>query len=159
MELTEPEQRHPSTDIAERLAIPSRRHPSGDEGRIGTRCRTAAIRLVDANVLIYANGAEHQNKPIALKFLRQMASKQIEAAIDGEAPREILHRYTCIGRTRDALDVYEMARSLFPTVLPITAAVVDQTRDAVHAAVVRVDNLEGICTFDRDVDNLSRIVP
>jgi predicted nucleic acid-binding protein len=147
MELTEPEQRHPSTDIAERLAIPSRRHPSGDEGRIGTRCRTAAIRLVDANVLIYANGAEHQNKPIALKFLRQMASKQIEAAIDGEAPREILHRYTCIGRTRDALDVYEMARSLFPTVLPITAA------------VVRVDNLEGICTFDRDVDNLSRIVP
>jgi hypothetical protein len=32
-------------------------------------------------------------------------------------------------------------------------------RDAVHAAVVRVYNLEGICTFDRDVDNRSRIVP
>jgi predicted nucleic acid-binding protein len=130
--------------------------------------------LVDANVLMYANGAEHQNKPIAVKFLRQIASKQIEAAIDAEVLQEILHRYTCIGRTRDALEVYEMARTLFPTVLPITAAVMDQARDfvsahpnlsardAVHAAVVRVYNLEGICTFDLDFDtipSITRIIP
>lgn len=132
------------------------------------------MMLVDANVLMYANGAEHQNKAIAVKFLRQIVSKQIEAAIDAEVLQEILHRYTCIGRTRDALEVYEMARSLFPTVLPITGAVMDQARDfvsdhpnlsardAVHAAVVRVYNLEGICTFDRDFDTIptiTRIVP
>ena len=136
------------------------------------------MMLVDANVLMYANGAEHQNKPIAVRFLRQVASKQIVAAIDAEVLQEVLHRYTCIGRTREALDVYEMARTLFPTVLPITAAVMDQARDfvsahpnlsardavhaAVHAAVVLVYNLEGICTFDRDFDTIptiTRILP
>ena len=118
--------------------------------------------------MMYANGAAHQNKPIAIKFLRQVASKQIDAAIDAEVLQEILHRYTCIGRMRDALDVYEMARGLFPSVLPVTATVMDQARDlisardAVHAAVVRVYNLEGICCFDRDFDQIpsvTRIVP
>jgi predicted nucleic acid-binding protein len=70
--------------------------------------------------------------------------------------------------------VYSVARTLFPTVLPITAAVMDQARDfvsahpnlsardAVHAAVVRVYNLEGICTFDLDFDtipSITRIIP
>jgi predicted nucleic acid-binding protein len=35
-------------------------------------------------------------------------------------------------------------------------------RDAVHAAVVRVYNLEGICTFDLDFDtipSITRIIP
>jgi predicted nucleic acid-binding protein len=114
--------------------------------------------LVDANVLMYAGGGEHPNKAIAEQFLLRVAGNEIEAAIDAEVLQEILHRYISTRRWALGKHVYSVARTLFPTVLPITAAFVDQASDAVHAAVVRVYNLEGICTFDRDVDNLSRIV-
>ena len=130
--------------------------------------------LVDANVLMYAGGGEHPNKAIAEQFLLRVAGNEIEAAIDAEVLQEILHRYISTRRWALGKHVYSVARTLFPTVLPITAAVMDQAgdfvsahpnlsaRDAVHAAVVRVYNLEGICTFDLDFDtipSITRIIP
>jgi predicted nucleic acid-binding protein len=62
--------------------------------------------------------------------------------------------------------VFTLARKLFPEVLAITGAVMDRAReladedfgvsarDAVHAAVVAVYGLEGICTFDADFDRI-----
>ena len=58
------------------------------------------------------------------------------------------------------------ASILFPEILPITGAVMDQAehlvdshsnlsaRAAVHAAAVIAYNLEGICTFDGDFDQI-----
>ena len=58
------------------------------------------------------------------------------------------------------------ANILFPEFLPVTGAVMDQAerlvdshpnlsaRDAVHVAVVIAYNLEGICTFDGDFDQI-----
>ena len=132
------------------------------------------MMLVDANVLMYAGGAEHPNKAIAEQFLLRVAENQIDATIDAEVLQEILHRYISTRRWALGKRVYSVARSLFPEVLPLTAAVMDQARDfvtahpnlsardAVHAAVVRVYNLEGICTFDRDFDHIptvTRIAP
>ena len=122
--------------------------------------------LVDANVPMYAVGAEHPNKLPALRFLRRVAEGEIEAAIDAEILQEVIHRYTALGRWAEGKVVYETVRALFPDVLAITGDVVDQAkllvdasasltaRDAVHAAVVRVYRLEGICSFDRDFDRI-----
>ena len=122
--------------------------------------------LVDSNVLMYASGAEHPNKHLALRFLNRVAAGELEATVDAELLQEIIHRYRALNRWPDGQQVYTLARSMFPEVLAITGAVMDyakqladedpgvSARDAVHAAVVAIYKLEGICTFDRDFDRI-----
>ena len=122
--------------------------------------------LTDANILMYANGTEHPNKAPSLAFLNRVASGQVDATIDAEVLQEILHRYRSLNRWADGQRVYDLARCLFPDVLSITGEVMDHAkrildarsaltaRDAVHAAVVTVYKLEGICTFDGDFDRI-----
>lgn len=82
---------------------------------------------------MYAGGSEHPNKAIAEQFLLRVAENEIEAAIGAEVLQEILHRYISTQRWALGKRVYSVARSLFPDVLPITAAVMDQARDFVAA--------------------------
>lgn len=122
--------------------------------------------LVDSNVLMYASGAEHPNKPLALAFLKRVANGELSATIDAEVLQEIIHRYRSLNRWPEGKQVYTLARTLFPEVLPINGAVMDHAkemvdadrtisaRDAVHAAVVVINRLEGIYTFDRDFDRI-----
>ncbi len=122
--------------------------------------------LVDSNVLMYAMGSEHPNKSLALSFLNRIAQGELLANIDAEVLQEIIHRYRSLNRWPEGKQAYTLARSLFPEVLPITGAIMDHAkdlvnsdqtisaRDAVHAAVVVIHKLEGICTFDRDFDRI-----
>lgn len=123
--------------------------------------------LTDANILMYAAGAEHPHKAPSVAFLHRVASGAIEATIDAEVLQEVLHRYRALGRWADGQKVYDLARMLFPEVLAITGEVMDEARhllradatltarDAVHAAVVFVYQLEGICSFDSDFDRIA----
>ena len=125
--------------------------------------------LVDSNVLMYAAGAEHPCKALSAALLERVAAGEVEAAIDAEVLQEILHRYRAIGRWKDGRRVYDLARTLFAVVLPVTEAVMDQARQlldssrklsargAVHAAVVLVNGLDSICSWDRDYDGVRRI--
>jgi predicted nucleic acid-binding protein len=122
--------------------------------------------LVDTNVLMYANGAEHPNKHLALHFLQQVAAGDVEATVDAQVLQEIIHRYRALRRWREGRRVYELARTLFPEVVAITGLVMDHAkrladaypdlsaRDAVHAGVVIAYGLEGIYTFDRDFERI-----
>jgi predicted nucleic acid-binding protein len=132
------------------------------------------VILVDANILMYAAGTDHTKKRPSIAFLERAAGGQIEAAIDAEILQEILHRYRAIRRWQDGRAVFDMARRIFPTVFPINAEVLDRTReildehdglmarDALHIAVVEINDLVGICSFDRDFDlvpGLKRLDP
>lgn len=122
--------------------------------------------LVDANVLMYASGAEHPNKEAAIVFLQKVAAGKVDAAIDAEVLQEVIHRYTSLRLWEEGRKVYAVPRSLFPEVLAVTGLVMDQAkvlvdqlgfvsaRDAVHAAVVVVNDLDGICSFDSDFDRI-----
>jgi uncharacterized protein len=124
------------------------------------------VILVDSNVLMYAGGAEHPNKTLALAFLRRVATGEVEASVDAEVLQEIIHRYRTLNRWPEGRAVYELARGLFPEVLAVTGQVMDEAkrladkdpslsaRDAVHAAVAVIYKLKGICTFDRDFDRI-----
>jgi uncharacterized protein len=124
------------------------------------------VILVDSNVLMYSSGAEHPNKLPAIQFLRRVAGGEIEATVDAEVLQEIIHRYRALNRWAEGARLYSLARKLFPEVLAITGAVMDHAkeladeyagisaRDAVHAAVVATYQLEGICTFDSDFDQI-----
>lgn len=116
--------------------------------------------LVDADVLMYAAGAEHPHKAPSVELLEKVAKGEVEAVIDAEVLQEILNRYRAIQRWREGRVVYDQARQLFDVVLPISVECLDQARrlldqhegisarDALHASVVRSFELDAICTYD-----------
>jgi predicted nucleic acid-binding protein len=126
--------------------------------------------LVDANVLMYAAGAAHPHKAPSVAFLRRVAEGEVEATIDAEILQELLYRYRSIGRWEEGRRVYDLTRTLFPTVVPVTAEVMDRARelmdgdetllarDALHAAVVLTEGFEALCSFDGDFDGIQGIV-
>jgi predicted nucleic acid-binding protein len=132
------------------------------------------VILVDSNVLMYAAGSDHPFKQPSVAWLERVATGEIDATVDAEVLQEILHRYRSIGRWSEGRQVYDLARALFPVVIPIDADVLDRSReimdthsslmarDALHAAVLVVHDLDAICSYDRDFDvmeELRRIEP
>ncbi len=126
--------------------------------------------LIDSNVIMYAAGANHPNKLPSVALLARVAAGEIEATIDAEVLREILHRYRAIGQWSDGRRVYDLTRQLFPDVLPITTTVLDRARrlldadprlmarEALHAAVVMSEGMEAVSSYDRDFDRIMGIV-
>ena len=122
--------------------------------------------LVDANIFMYAAGAAHAHKVPSLAFLRRIAQGEIDAAVDAEVLQEILHRYRAIRRWEEGRQVYALARRIVPLVVAITDQIVDRARDlldgdvrlgardALHAAVVLDRGMEGVCSYDRDLDRI-----
>jgi uncharacterized protein len=130
--------------------------------------------LIDANVFMYAAGAEHPHKAPSVALLRRIARGEIDAAVDAEVLQEILHRYRAVRRWNEGRQVFALARRIVPLVVAITDQTVDRARDllddddrlgardAVHAAVVLDRGMEGVCSYDRDldrVDGLRRFEP
>lgn len=126
--------------------------------------------LIDSNVFMYAAGAEHPHKRPSIRFLEEVARSEVEAAIDAEVLQEILHRYRAMGRWKDGRAVFDHARRIAPVVLPVTAEILDlardlldrhdglSARDALHAAVVQLHALRGICSYDRDFDEIPQLL-
>lgn len=124
------------------------------------------MMLVDTNVLMYAAGAPHPNKAPSVALLGRMAAGEVEATIDAECLQELLHRYRAIGRWKEGRRVYDLARRIFPSVIPVTAEILDtaralmdqhpdlMARDALHAGVVVQQRLEGVFSFDTDFDRI-----
>ncbi len=123
---------------------------------------------------MYAAGREHPHRSGSIAFLEKIADGKVKATIDSEVLQEILHRYRSLKRWAEGRVVYDTARAIFAEVVPVTAEVMDRARalldeypalsarDGVHAAVVEVYGLKGICSFDADFDairGLKRIEP
>ncbi len=132
------------------------------------------MALLDANVLMYAVGAEHPLRPSSQALLDRLVTDPHSIALDAEVLQEILHRYRSLRRWDLVEGVFEVAGQLVETVFPITQetlAIARQVmerhqnasaRDAIHCAVVWEHALDGICSFDRDFDSfedLDRFTP
>ena len=126
--------------------------------------------LIDANIFMYAAGADHPNREPSTAFLTKAARGGIDAAIDAEVLQEILHRYRAIRRWQQGKQVYDSARRIIPIVIPITERVTDSARylmdsqgnlsarDALHAAVYHSESAQSWCSFDRGFDALPGLV-
>lgn len=126
--------------------------------------------LIDANILMYAAGAAHPYKAPSARLLERVARGDVAATINAETLQEILHRYRAIKRWTDGRQVYDLARQLFPSVVPISVEMLDRARelldhhpalmarDALQAAVVLHEGLEAICSYDRDFDVIPSLV-
>ncbi|WP_373059236.1 type II toxin-antitoxin system VapC family toxin [Gemmatimonas sp.] len=125
------------------------------------------MMLIDTNVLMYAAGAAHPNKAPSTRMLERVAHGALAATIDAETLQEILHRYRAIGQWNASRQVFDLARQLFPSVVPISAEMLDRARtllddypalmarDALHAAVVMHEGFDAICSYDRDFDAIT----
>ena len=127
------------------------------------------MKLIDANVLIYAAGGDHPYKEPCLRFLRSVREGSEQATTDVEVLQEILHYYQRRRLVALGVDVVNHALTLFPE--PITVGVSEVTaagdlmqrnpsleaRDALHAAVVLQHGLEGIISADRGFDAVPEI--
>jgi hypothetical protein len=132
------------------------------------------VILIDANIFMYAAGADHPNKEPSRVFLERVAEGEIEAVVDAEVLQEILHRYRALHRWPEGGRVYDLARQIVPLVIPVTAEILDTARalldrypdlvarDALHAAAALVHRASALCSFDGDFDQiegLRRIEP
>lgn len=118
---------------------------------------------------MYVAGGEHPHRPTARAFLERAQKGDFEICTSTEVLQEILYRYTALGKPTLAREVYDLFVELCPEVLPVTLADTDvardllgqvggiSARDAIHAAVVLNQRIEGVATFDEGFDAIPGI--
>ncbi|MSQ22644.1 MAG: PIN domain-containing protein [Dehalococcoidia bacterium] len=120
-----------------------------------------ALKLLDTNIFIYAQGQPHRFRDACQMLVASMEEDNSLYAIDTELLQEILHVYSARGERARALRTFDRLLLLFPNPAPVgkgEMVVARQlveayptllARDAIHAAVVQTNGLEGIVTTDR----------
>lgn len=129
--------------------------------------------LIDANVFLYALGAEHRYR----EPCRELVTRLARAELAGELSVEILQEVVHVRRRRGDHQAPERAREIVAWDLPVHRFEIDDlevalrlldhhpelpTRDAVHAATARNRGIELIVSTDADFDRvpgLERIDP
>lgn len=130
--------------------------------------------LVDANVFIYALGAEHPYRDPCRDVVAALARRDIEAETSVEILQEVVHVRR---RRKGGPDAAARAREILAWDLPVHEFDVDDleralslierddslpVRDAVHAAMALNREIDAVLSTDRDfdrIDGLARIDP
>jgi uncharacterized protein len=125
--------------------------------------------LVDSNVPMYLVGAPHPHKTDSQRLLEQLISDRQKLVTDAEVLQEILHRYVAINR-RDAIQpAFDALLGVVDQVFAIDESTAHRAkeivlerpglsaRDALHAAVMDLQRIEVILSFDAGFDGLPGI--
>ncbi len=125
--------------------------------------------FIDSNIPMYLIGTDHPNKERTISILERLVRDETRLVTDAETLQEILHRYTAIKRVEAIEPAYNAILGIIDEVLPVTEGDLIlakdillnssgvSARDAVHAAVMRNNNIETIFSFDSDFDIFSFI--
>jgi uncharacterized protein len=132
------------------------------------------VIFVDANVLMYAAGADHLLRAPCRAVMTAIDERRIEATTSAEVVQEILHRFLAIRRPDIADALVRNTLDTFAPVLPITHALMRRVpdlahrypalaaRDVVHVATCIHEGITDILSTDRgfdDVREIRRIAP
>ncbi len=125
--------------------------------------------FVDANIIMYAVGAEHLYRLPCLNALGRIVQEKLPVAVSSEIHQEILHRYLFLGLPQKARQVSVKLETIIPTTLPVTIADIRrarqlaehyptlQARDLIHVAVMLENNITHILSTDRHFDQVSQV--
>ena len=120
--------------------------------------------FIDSNVPMYLVGAAHPHKIDAQKLLERVVSERQRLVTDAEVLQEILHRYTSINRREAIQPAFDALLGLVDHVFAVDLAVVElaksitlgkkhlSARDAVHVAVMELQGIDRIMSFDSEFD-------
>ena len=133
---------------------------------ISIRAYRRALKLIDANIFIYAVGSQHTYKAPCRDVLRSIREGRIQAATNTEALQEVLYFYHGRGAVAFGATYVKRLLRTFPLVIEIDGRIIDRaaslvlshpaltTRDLIHAAVTIEHGLEGIISADRGFDQI-----
>jgi predicted nucleic acid-binding protein len=115
---------------------------------------------------MYLVGSPHPHKADAQRLLEAAVAAGERLVSDAEVLQEILHRYVAIDRREAIQPAFDAILGVVDEVFAITTADVESAksillgkrqisaRDALHAAVMRRENVSRIMSFDRGFDEL-----
>ena len=119
------------------------------------------MRLLDTNIFVYAHGRPHPLSEPCRALVGRLGEDTQGYTIDTELLQEILHVYSVRDDLVTGFAIFDQLIELFPDPAPVTGAEMQKARrlleqypalsprDAIHAAVVQTQGLEGIVTTDR----------
>ena len=125
------------------------------------RSELRILKLLDTNIFIYARGKAHRYKEPCRKIIGSLEEPDHDCSIDTEVLQELLYVYDYRGERGVGIELIEDLEILSPSPIPITGVIISQTanlmkkysdlvpRDAIHAAVVIIEGLEGIISAER----------
>ena len=122
------------------------------------------MRLIDANVPIYAVGSPHPYKEPCLRILEIVDEGNHDFLMDFEVLQEVLHVMRRRGRASVGFELVSGLIWSLRSIISIGTAEINaaigllreypqiNTKDAIHAAVVQLHGLEGVVSADRHFD-------
>ena len=131
------------------------------------KTQAVVLILLDTNIFIYAHGSPHPYKEPCRHLLDRMVESAQQYNIDVELLQEIMHVYNSRGDRAFGFAVFDILSDLFHNPFPIDRSEVVlarqvlerypalSPRDAIHAAVVSTQHLEGIVTTDAAFGQIS----
>jgi uncharacterized protein len=130
--------------------------------------------FLDANVFLYALGADSPHRAPCRAVLQAVGRGELEGVTSSEVLQEILHVRARRVNVQDAATAVRAAADLVADVLPVTSGDVLEAcrlldshsglgaRDALHAAVMKNSQIHVLVSIDRDFDrvpHLQRLEP
>lgn len=125
--------------------------------------------FIDANIPMYAHGAEHPYRLPCQAALKRILDKNIPAVISSEIVQEIIHRYLSLERPQQAIQVAQDVMTVVSRVLPVTEKDARhalkliprypalKARDLIHVAVMLENGLSRILSTDAHFDQVSEV--
>lgn len=122
--------------------------------------------FLDANIPMYAYGAEHPNKLRAQHLLEEAVHGGHRLVTSVEVLQEILHRYYALRRPDAVQPCFDLLLGVTSEVFPVDLLDVQaakqilldglnvSARDALHTAVMRRYGVETIMSFDTGFDRV-----
>jgi len=119
--------------------------------------------FIDSNIPMYLVGGPHQNKSDAQQWLEKLSTDRQRLVTDAEVFQEIMHRYVAINRREAIQPAFSALLRIVDEVFPIDRKAAERAkdivlgyqlsaRDAVHLAVMELNGIDRILTFDAGFD-------
>lgn len=130
---------------------------------------TSLPHFIDANIPMYAAGAEHPLKQPCIAILEAIGRRRLVGVTSVEILQEILHRYSALGQRQQAVEVARRFLRIVASPMPITMVdlrlamdllprhVTLQARDVLHLAVMQKHGISHIVTADQHFDGIPGI--
>lgn len=118
---------------------------------------------------MYLIGADHPNKLTAQRLLEDLIIVEERLVTDAEVFQEILHRYVAINRREAIQPAFDVLSAIVDEVFPVDITIVEKAkeillakkkvsaRDALHVAVMNLQRIHQIFTFDTGFDHIPDI--
>jgi len=125
--------------------------------------------FIDSNIPMYLVGAPHPHKTDAQRLLDRAVTDREPLVSDAEVLQEILHRYTAIRRWEAIQPAFDAIFDVVDQVFSIDASTVERAktvvlgrkhlsaRDAIHVAVMELNGIDRIMSFDTGFDGYPKI--